>query len=178
MEYTKIFSQNKFCHLNINPNAFGTNRIFSKLLKHNVNKGKEYNLLEKCAFKNCFFTCDRDLLEYSDAILFHETDLKADIVKEVTNVEDPVMVRNFMNNYVSFPRDSSQIWILWDDEANQVIKAVDYFNFNYTITYNSKAEVSYGTYGTYGPLRIKFNVYEIKEKIKNEFNARKKGKKT
>jgi hypothetical protein len=175
VEYTKIFSRPKFCELNIIKDMYAKSNIYEKLINEKKPDAANYQLLEKCAFRNCLFSCDKSLSEHADALLFHDTDLKTEISHAVRNLKDLGRLSKFMSEFVRFRRDPNQVWIFWNDETNYVEPAVDMLNFNYTISYNSMGEVSYGAYGTYGALSKKLTEEQFMEMVKKEFDLRKQG---
>jgi hypothetical protein len=175
VEYTKIFSQPKFCQLNVDKDLYPSSELFQRLLKEKKPDAASFHLLDKCLHKNCLFSCDKSLGEQADALLFHDTDLKSDISGKVRNFKSEAELGKFMNGFIKFKREPNQVWIFWNDETNHVIPAVDMFKFNYTISYNSMGEVSYGAYGTYGAVGSKLGEEEFQEMVKKEFDKRKQG---
>jgi hypothetical protein len=182
VEFTKIFSQTKFCHMNNKKLLFASSggkdatngELFNKL-KQDATNAAPFTQLDKCAYKNCLFSCDKSLAKQADAVLFHYTDLKNNIEAKVRNLNNLNEVAGFMRDYLKFKRESSQVWIFWNDETNPVAQAMDLFKFNYTISYNAMGEVSYGAYGTYGKLSVRLADAEFEKKVKNEFETRKSG---
>ncbi len=173
LEYTKIFSQTKFCDMSVNAYFYKNDNLFQKIVKEKK-LTKVFDLLSSCAYKNCFFTCDKSLISESDALIFHDADLKNDIINNVKNVEDEIEVNSFVHQYLKFERDPEQVWILWSDEPNTVIKPIDSFNFNWTISYNSQSEISYGTYGIYNKVEGNFKSdLEYRDHLKKQFMLRK-----
>ncbi|RNA26883.1 hypothetical protein BpHYR1_048196 [Brachionus plicatilis] len=123
LELTKIFGATKYC------------QKFEKQAFESFQK--ELNL-EECPFKNCIFSCDKKHLYEAGALLFHQADL------EETIKQDENYLENLKNN---FKEKRSQIWILWNDEANKVDKSLDNFEFNWTMSYRIDSEVSDCSYG-------------------------------
>lgn len=150
-EYTPVFGQSKYCHLKKDENYFERymqkrlNRyhLLEEVFKSDPMLDEPYDLLDRCVYKNCFFSCDRSLAHLADALLFHWSDLTDRVVG--LGVGD-----NYEKIYpllFSFVRPSKQVWVLWDDEANVVNPVLDKFTFNWTITYQSISEASYCSYG-------------------------------
>lgn len=167
LEYTKIFGQTKFCNLNLANSSLERIKnfnfsLYEKLIAERTSeKSKKFSHLDKCHFKNCFFTCDQSLSVQADALLFHETDLKNQIDEVKKSLEN-------------FKRDPSQLWLLWNDEANIVPDSIDKFRFNWTLSYNSKSEASYCTYGCTDSLEVRPSDTEFFKFVKNEFEQREK----
>lgn len=44
-------------------------------------------------------------------------------------------------------RQSNEIWILWIDEANRQLEALNSYQFNWTLSFRQDSEVSIGSYG-------------------------------
>jgi hypothetical protein len=86
LEQTKIGEREKFCHQN-------AQTLF----------------LNECPFKNCKFTCDKSKLNQADALLFHESDLKLDLIENPSYYED-LSVKAKKNRL-------EQLWILYNDEV-------------------------------------------------------------
>ena len=146
LEYTKIFGSTKFCHKIINKNNLVS-----------LNKNEKYNLLDNCEYKNCFFTCDKKLIDIADGLLFHYSDLLQDVEKD----------KNYYNFLVK-KRRREQVWMLWQDEAYVIHKKVDDFKFNWTISYYTHADA---WQFAYGGVVIDINNNETNN-IKSEFNKR------
>lgn len=68
-------------------------------------------------------------------------------------------------------RSKSQLWILWNDEANIVSTKMDDFNFNWTMSYKMESEASIGTYGFYDSEQMSNQQFEIL--VKSNFDNRK-----
>ena len=111
-EYTKFFGQIKNCH-----SENQTEKVFSK----------------ECPYKNCKFSCDLNDLARADAVLFHESDMKYYMKSDV----------NYIDRIAKMHRkNSNQIYILWNDEANEVLESFDTIKFNWSLSYRYDAEVS------------------------------------
>lgn len=117
-----------------------------------TNGNTTYDLLDTCAYKNCFFTCNKSLAADADALLIHDT-------------------YGLSNN---FNRSASQLLIFWNDEANQVDKRLDQFKFNWTISFKQESEASYCTYGCYAHNKIKLKYLNFLKLIRKEFIKREK----
>jgi hypothetical protein len=149
VEYTKIFSQVKFCDKRIDD---------FPLLKNSNKNSERFNLLDDCEFKNCFFTCDKKYVDNADSLLFHYSDLLNDIEKNKNEYE--VLIKE---------RKKEQIWMLWLDEAYNVNKNIDSLKLNWTISYYKNSEAYKFAYGGVVPTDGKNN---DDYKIENEFNKR------
>ena len=149
LEYTKVFHEQKYCNLKIKNGKFSNHAIFKRLLKDNQNKEENtYDLLDECLYKNCFFTCDRSLATNANVLMFHETDLKYELSSKYNS--NLAKIKRNLNNIAPFKdRTSSKIWLLWNDETNSVENNLDLFQFNWTMSYKSNSEISYGAYGIY-----------------------------
>lgn len=106
---------------------------------------------------NLFFryTCNQNLINQSDVLLMHRSDIHLDeLPKE---------------------RNSEQIWLLWHDEPGGVQKELISLQFNWTISYRFDSEINLGAYGL-TILRNKilslndFDSYINEEFIKRESN--------
>lgn len=142
-EYTKFFDNTKNCQ-----------RTESQV----------YN--KECPFKNCKFTCDSNDFHKSDAVLFHESDMKNEL-KLDPNYIDKISALHKQN--------SNQLFILWNDEANKVLDEFDSICFNWTLSYRYDAEVSDCSYGCYHKKTAydENKLKEFREKMKTEFDMRK-----
>jgi len=172
LEYTQIFFGQKYCNLKIKTEKSYSNHVsFKRILEDSQNKENSYDLLDECLYKNCFFTCDRTLANQANVLLFHETDLKNELnVKYDSNLGK---IRRNLNNIAPFnQRSSSQIWLLWNDEANIVESNLDIFQFNWTMSYKSNSEISYGAYGIYNYKFKKNDDENFEENLKIEFKKR------
>jgi hypothetical protein len=151
LEYTKIMEETKYCH------------FFEKL---DIRQAIEHTYIPECPYKNCMFTCDKKHLNRADVVLFHESDLKKDVVKEP----------NYHEKLMASVRDrSNQIWLLWNDEANPVNSNLDKFKFNWTMSYRHDSEVfdcSYGCFYT-NTQNDKNYKREYLQKLKKEHAKRK-----
>ena len=145
LEYTKVFGNTKYCQMQIDTNNF---KSYPNLLNE-TKTSERYDLLDKCKFKNCFFTCNKTLANQADALIFHD----------ITSLE------------LDFKRENSQIFIYWNDEANRVDKNYDSFNFNWTLSYKYESEASYCAYGCFTN-QSKINRKNFKNDIKIEFLKR------
>lgn len=152
-EYTTIFGDTKYCQMHkdtdlvrayVNEQRIGYH-VLERLFENNEKLTLEnrYDLLDKCAYKNCYFTCDKSMAPAADALLFHLTDLE-ERVKKIGHVDDYAKTYEAL---FGFKRPSKQVWMLWNDEANVVSPIFDMFEFNWTISYNSESEASYCSYG-------------------------------
>ena len=134
LEFTKIFSQHKFCDLSLNRDIvekFKINKHFNKIFKknlHSLHATNNYNQLDNCKYKNCFFTCDKKYLNEANALIFHD----ADLYYEWT-------ISPFLYNYLFKTRKQNQLWIYWNDEPNIVNSIFDKFQFKTNVfdLYNS-----------------------------------------
>ena len=168
-EYTKVFNQPKYCNLKIKNDQFSSEKLLFKKLMDSAdeaasrtNQKATYDILDDCLYKNCFFTCDKIFAKQANALLFHETDLKNEL-----------QVKNNLKNIMPFnDRTSSQIWILWNDEANGVQSNFDRFNFNWTISYKSSSEVSFGAYGVSKYKDKPVQAEHLDKELKAEFRKR------
>lgn len=149
-EYTHFFGQPKYCKQR-KDEAFLNERVEKHQGRYQLLKkvfgeshtNERFDLLDKCSYKNCFFTCDPHLASQSDALLFHHSDLTGKIAS--LNLGN-----DFSRIYSAlfpFSRSPKQVWMLWDDEAASVDPILNEFKFNWTITFQSLSEVSYGAYG-------------------------------
>ncbi len=118
LEYTKIFSQTKFCQY-----------YDEKTTRPGV-------IMPSCPFQNCIFTCDKREIVNSDAVLFHEYDL-------VRKIDDD---DRYMRRAIKY-RNENTVWILWNDEPMYVEKYIDKYKFNWTMSYRYDAEISDCSYG-------------------------------
>jgi len=69
------------------------------------------------------------------------------------------------NSIFNFPRNKSQTWILWNDEANHVEQQFDDFNMNWTISYLYESEASYASYGTYQKSKEEWTMTRIEKEF-------------
>ncbi len=89
--------------------------------------------LNECPYKNCRFSCEPKDLTAADAILFHESDMKNDMKSDVNYIE------RISKMHLKNP---DQIFILWNDEANEISDKIDSIKFNWSLSYRYDAEVS------------------------------------
>lgn len=144
LEYTKIFHQQKYCQLSLNTRTiekYKTNSLFRKIFETNYHQSRDlsnqnYNQLNKCKYDNCFFTCNKEHLKYSDALIFHDFDLYTEWLFS------PIQYYKLFQT-----RRSQQLWIYWNDEPNLVNNAFDEFKFNWSISYYKQSQVSNCAYG-------------------------------
>lgn len=157
LEYTKVFHSSKYCDLKLQNKKFSTHLLYKYIYESNelanskqdkIKSTHVYDLLDDCLYTNCFFTCDKNLASYSDAILFHETDLTYELQTKY-GLDYEKIIQNQQKLTPLNERSTSQLWLLWNDEANPVSNVLDIFNFNWTISYKTVSEVSYGAYGVY-----------------------------
>lgn len=87
--------------------------------------------VKQCPYKNCRFTCDKERVNKADAVLFHEADVNEEILKDKGYIKRVAGIRN----------SPSQVFMLWNDEANVVKEALDQIKFNWTISYRLDSEV-------------------------------------
>jgi len=144
-EYTKVFGASKYCTHKLNSQSvdnYMNNEIFQRFLNdkkresENQQNNQYFNLLQGCVYDNCFFSCNRDHIDISDAVLFHYADL---VGESNANAKFLPLTK----------RTASQIWLLWNDEAGSIDPKFDNVHFNWTITYKANAEVSFAAYGIY-----------------------------
>lgn len=147
LEYTKIFGSSKYC----------------QKFDQNIVDAKNYLYLNECPFKNCIFSCDKNLLNNAQAIIFHQADLEEEIKYNNDYLKNLNMVAKQRNN---------QTWILWNDEANKVDENLDAFFFNWTMSYRIDSEVSDCSYGCIYRKIIKNNE-NFYQKIKLSFESKK-----
>ena len=148
LEYTKVFNLEKFCNQKIKNATFSNHLLYKSLFEASQKGEKSFDLLDDCVFKNCFFTCDKSLGRNADVVMFHETDLKNELVNKYQSNAQRIK-ENLRHITPLDERTSSKIWLLWNDEANGVENLFDNFQFNWTISYKSSSEVSYGAYGVF-----------------------------
>lgn len=161
-EYTRVFGQEKFCRLRkderfLTDYKAQRHRRYQLLDKTYGAKHIDlaYDMLDRCVYKNCFFTCDMSLARQADALLFHWSDL----TDKALAIASADQFDKIYSGLFPFERSTKQLWILWDDEANQVNPVLDKFNFNWTISYQASSEASYCSYGCFVKrYRIKLNI--------------------
>ncbi|RNA30778.1 alpha-(1-3)-fucosyltransferase C-like [Brachionus plicatilis] len=171
IEYTKIFGKNKFCEHKISDEQLHTitdQELVAKL-RSEKSSNSDYFLLNRCRYKNCFFSCDKSLARHSDALMFHERDLTSQ-VKAIKGHKD---YENVHSKLFNFDRDASQVWILWNDEANFFPDALDSFHFNWTISYNSMSEASFCTYGCLTKSDLEIGSSNFDKFVLDQFSRRK-----
>ncbi|RNA33751.1 Alpha-(1-3)-fucosyltransferase 6-like [Brachionus plicatilis] len=162
LEYTRIFGKKKFCEQKISDEqmlAIDDQKLLSKLKSEKTSNAR-YTLMDKCLYKNCFFSCDKSLAMQSDALLFHTTDLGHE------NSE------NLNSHLFDFERNPAQIWLLWNDEANHVSNKIDSLRFNWTISYNSMSEASFCTYGCLTETDATIDQLKFENFVSDEFKKR------
>jgi glycoprotein 3-alpha-L-fucosyltransferase len=143
LEYTKIIGSQKYCEQSLDNNlvhAFKDDEGFKKIFLNNNEKNPrtKYSYLDKCPYKNCFFTCQQDFVQESDALIFHNGDFDGELSKN----------RDRFKRLLE-KRKSSQIWILWNDEAAVSDPKFDYFRFNWSLSFYTHSEVVNFAYGGY-----------------------------
>lgn len=149
-EYTPVFRTNKYCRLK-KDEEFRRDYVKKRGSRYQLLEkvyetrtvNQPYDLLDKCAYKNCFFTCEHSLASHSDALLFHWSDL----TEKVLALNQGDDYEKIYTSMFQFERPAKQVWILWDDEANKIDPILDKFKFNWTISYLSSSEASYCSYG-------------------------------
>ena len=150
LEYTKVFGTSKYC-----------NQRIDEIPKFNKNN-KRYNLLEKCAFKNCFFTCEKSFRNEADALLFHSSDLTNEIQKNKKDFDN--LIKN---------RTKHQVWILWQDKPFNNNSNFDYFKFNWTISFNRNSEAFKFAFGGTANYMIEKPYEQFIQKMMKNFEDRK-----
>ena len=170
VEYTRIFELEKFCQDQVSDeqSSYIQNEKVKSKLKTEKTSKNQYDLLDKCKYKNCFFSCDKDLAKQSDALLFHYSDL----LKQVKNIPGHEQYENIHSKLFDFKRDPSQIWLLWNDEANAIDNRIDSFHFNWTISYLSSSEISFCTYGCLTKSETRMNDTMFEKFVEIEFKKR------
>lgn len=149
-EYTPFYGQPKFCRQQkdqkfrekLAETAKDRYQLLQKVFEA-YHTDKRYEMLDKCVYKNCFFTCERELASQSDVLLF----LHSDLTRKVYSLHEG---NNFSNIYpamFSFQRSQKQLWMLWDDEPGPYDPILNDFKFNWTITFQFLSEISYCGYG-------------------------------
>ena len=113
--------------MKIPENKIKKHKLSDLMQSFDAKKEQTYDLLDTCAYKNCFFTCNKSLIAEADALLVHDT--------------------NDFNFKIE--RSASQVLIFWTDEANVVDERLDELKFNWTISFRQESEASYCTYGCY-----------------------------
>lgn len=171
VEYTRVFGSKKFCEQKLSDEQMSliTDQELKLKFEKEKTSQKQYDLMDKCKYKNCFFSCDKDLAEKSDALLFHDADLR----NQVNKIADHQNYEKVYSHLFNFKRDPSQIWLLWNDEANPLGNTLDNFLFNWTLSYNSMAEISFCTYGCLTKSDSVFNESLFQNFVKDEFKRRK-----
>ena len=162
LEFTKFFSQEKFCNKKLRDKTlktYSSSTVFTKVFNDNSESSELYTKLDQCEYKNCFFTCDKSLIKNSNAILFHDYDLTS-------------KWNSFLISYWNIfkQRSFKQLWIYWNDEPNIVDYNLDEFKFNWTISFHSQADISRCAYGC---LKTRNEKENFLLDIKNEFSKRK-----
>ncbi|CAF1017448.1 unnamed protein product [Brachionus calyciflorus] len=151
LEYDKIFGQTKYCQ-------------YFKKTENNYEKGKQKVYLDECPYRNCIFTCNHSLINDANAILFSGPDL------ENVKFSKQELYENLMSSIIDRP---SQIWIVWNDEANKVSDELDIFKFNWTMSYRLESEISDCSYGCkYPKIGEIINPVEFKKEISYQFKSR------
>lgn len=170
LEYTRIFGKKKFCEQKISDEqmlAIDDQKLLSKLKSEKTSNAR-YTLMDKCLYKNCFFSCDKSLAMQSDALLFHTTDL----VNQVNSIQGHENSENLNSHLFDFERNPAQIWLLWNDEANHVSNKIDSLRFNWTISYNSMSEASFCTYGCLTENDATIDQLKFENFVSDEFKKR------
>lgn len=151
VENTLVFGQTKFCQMKIDENEIKSFKNYTKLIPQISPSQQKYDLLDNCAYQNCYFSCNKSLADTADALIFH--DIKS------ANLD--------------FKRKDSQVLIYWNDESRVWNQNVDLLNFNWTISYKKESEVSYCAYGCYREKPTKITSEKFKSYLKQEFVKRK-----
>jgi glycoprotein 3-alpha-L-fucosyltransferase len=164
LEYTKVFSQPKFCDKS-SQDIFNSN-------------------MEKCEYKNCRYTCERDSLKLADALIFHQRDLETELIsKYSTNVfswlenTEQIPFKGSIGKKLS--NNKNQIWILWNDEATFIDTSFNTISnlFNWTLSYKTDSEVYEGSYGFVRPNQNNITKHDLlnykKEIYFKQFKKRK-----
>ena len=114
------------------------------------------SILSNCRFKNCFFTCNKSLINEADGLFFHESDLvnQKDLFKLVKN------------------RNLNQIWTIYKDEHNMLNSKYDVIKFNWTMSFYSEADVSYCSFGCLNLHHSSMNEDELEHLALIEFSKR------
>lgn len=133
-EYTRVGGKEKNCQY-----FRDVQNVKDGVKDYQYAKNKLY--LEQCPYKNCLFTCDKSDLSRSDVIMFHMGDLLGDMKKNQAYFQQ-------LQSNIGHLRDR-QIWLLYNDEANEANSVVDKFKFNWTMSYRVDAEVNDCAYGCY-----------------------------
>lgn len=170
-KYIKIVNKNSRSNLNKSEYLIFEYTKFFDSTKNCQHENRLENIyFKECPYKNCRFTCDQNELEKSDALLFHESDMKNELKKDKTYIE--TISKKHRKN-------PEQIYILWNDEPNEVLESFDSIEFNWTLSYRYDAEVSDCSYGCYHKIQHKnaknrLGSREILfQNLKKEFNSRK-----
>ena len=98
LEYTKVGDQPRFCGYFDKSNA-----------NYNERAVKNMIFMEQCPYKNCRFTCDKQLQNEANVLLFHESDLNRDLGND----------KDYLSNLKRKVNRQSQIWLLWNDEVSK-----------------------------------------------------------
>lgn len=170
VEYTRFNEVTKYCHLKFKSNILKRYQYDENFIRYfdstsslqHYNENQTYDHLDKCKFKNCLFTCDKEWLFEADAVVFNQADL-----------DDEYKNSKILFEMFKLTRNPNQIWILYNDDYNKVPLSADKFMFNWTVSPRIDAEASYCAYGCYKPLDKKIDKKTFENFIKNEFKERK-----
>ena len=147
LEYTKFFRQTKYC----------------QYFDNNERQSIENIFINECPFKNCAFTCNKNLAKEADAVLFHEADVN----------EEQLNDNNYIARVAELHRTMpDQIFLLWNDEANKVKADLDLIKFNWTMSFRLDSEVSDCSYGCFYEKTNK-NSNDMRSVFLEEFYRRK-----
>jgi hypothetical protein len=146
LEYTKFFYNKKYCHL----------------FQDNLNETIQHLYLNECPYKNCKFTCDKSLALEVDALLFYDYDLTRE------STETTYYLKKFLHSHNN---RKNQVWILWNDEPNEMSHVLDRYKMNWTMSFRLDSEINDCSYGcTYSKLK---SVDEnLKQELNKEFHRR------
>ena len=94
LEYTKVMGQKKFCQHYDDKESSNPEEVL---------------YLKECPFTNCRFTCDKKKLNSANGVLFHESDLRKEVLNNPNYYEK--LIQGSTNR-------ANQIYILYNDEVN------------------------------------------------------------
>jgi alpha-1,3-fucosyltransferase len=134
--YTTVFLNRKFC-------LSSPDQIFGR----------------SCPSKHqCKWSCNRQLLNEADAIIFHAYDIQY--------------------YQASIPHrsqtKSNAIWILWSDEPPSIInyELFKSYRFNWTMSYKLNSEVSLATYGIFSKREQPWSIDQYQRWINEQYQNR------